>query len=306
MPFPVAAAIIGSAVLGAYSSNKAAKTQAGAANQASAISQQQYAQTRSDLDPWRQAGQLSLEELKYRLGLGTAPVAAAAPTREQFTTTTPGQPAIPRAYDPRSAGWGREPRAAIPGTTTFDQAGYDAALGQYNTNLAQMDTGQSGELLKPFGLEDFQESPAYQFNLQEGEKAINKAASARGNYYAPQTLQDVGRYSQGLASNEFQNAYSNYNTNMENIWRRLYGLSGSGQNAAAQLGGFGAQAAGQQGEYATQAGNARAAGTVGVANAITGAGSDAYNQYLMSQVLARNQAPTYSGNAGAYDWANYG
>ena len=296
MAFPIAAAIIGSAVLGAYSSNKAAKAQAGAANQAGAISQAQYEQTRADLDPWRQAGEVSLEELMFRLGL--APNRAGgqleAPTREQYTTTTPGKPAIPRSYDPLSAGWGMEPRAAIPGTTSFDEAGYNAALGKYNAGLTTMQQdGTSGELLRPFSLAEFEESPAYQFNLEQGEKAINKGAAARGMYYAPQTLQDLGKYSQGVASNEFQNAFSNYNTNMNNIWNRLYGMSGSGQNAAAQLGGFGERAAGQQGEAAMGAGNARAAGIVGGANAITGGVSDAYNNYLLSQVLSQYQQPVY-------------
>ena len=45
------------------------------------------------------------------------------------------------------------------------------------------------ELLQPFGNEQFQESPAYQFNLQQGQKAIEKEAAKRGTFYAPQTLQ---------------------------------------------------------------------------------------------------------------------
>lgn len=164
------------------------------------------------------------------------------------------------------------------------------------SQLGDMTSGPSAALLKPFGMEDFKASPAYQFNLEEGLKAINKGAAARGKYYAPSTLQDVGKYAQGVASNEWNNAYGQYNQNMQNIWNRLYSLSGSGQNAAAQIGGFGTNAANQVAQNQIGAGNAQAAGTVGQANAINNGVGNAYNQYLLDQILARNQQPSYTGS----------
>lgn len=154
--------------------------------------------------------------------------------------------------------------------------------------------GRLPELTKPFGMEDFQQSPNYQFNLEQGQKALDKAAAKRGTYYAPSTMQDLSRYSQGIASNEFQNSFNNYQTNMGNIWQRLYGLSGMGQSAANQTGAFGAAASGQQGAMITDGGAARAAGTVGMANAATGAYGDYRNQQTLDAVLARNQAPSRS------------
>ena len=113
--------------------------------------------------------------------------------------------------------------------------------------------------------------PSYQFNLSQGQQEIDKAAAARGNFYAPQTLQDLGKYSQGLASNEYGN-----------IWQRLFSVAGAGQNAAVQQGGFGAGAAGAMGNNTMQAGNAQAAGIIGQNNAWTTAlsqiGGLAYNQ----------------------------
>lgn len=159
------------------------------------------------------------------------------------------------------------------------------------------------DLLRQFSMEDFEESPAYQFNLQQGMEAINKSAAAKGKYYAPATLQDIGKYSQGLASNEFQNALGNFRNNQGDIWSRLSGLAGMGQNAATQTGQFGAQAAGQIGENMIGAGNARAAGLVGSANAINTGIGDAYNNYLLSQVLGQRQEPTYGASN---DMASYG
>jgi len=218
MPWIIGGAVLGSALLGSQAAGSAADTQSAAAQQAAQVQREQYQQTRSDLMPWQQAGQVGLSQLQARL--------------PEFT--------------------------------------------------------------KPFGMEDFQASPAYQFNLEQGQKAINKGAAARGTFYNPATLQDLAKYSQGLASNEFQNAFSNYNTNLNNIWNRLYGLSGTGQNAgqnaAAQTGGFGAGAAQNIGADITGAANAQAAGTVGMANAITGALGQGTNAYLMNQILQQNQA----------------
>jgi len=207
----------------------AAGKQADAAGEAGRLSQAQYNQTRADLTPYREAGNVALSDLQ----------------------------------------------------------------------------GRMPELLQPFGREQFQESPAYQFNLEQGTKAIEKAAAKRGTYYAPATLQDIGKYSQGVASNEFQNAFGNYQTNMGNIWNRLYGLTGMGQSAANQTGAFGAAATGQQGGYMTDAGAARAAGTVGAANAFTGAVGDYQNQQMLNNILAKNQQSSVSGpNAyrGSYDY----
>jgi hypothetical protein len=301
----VALAIGGSALLGAGASIYGANKQEDAANAASGVQQAQYAQTRADLDPWRQTGEMSLEELKFLMGLGPAPGAQQAPTREQFTTPGTAQSgltglsSLPIAGYSDRQGIARQPSGPgfLQRPSTFDQGGYDTALAQYNQQLSTAQPREGGgSLLKPFSLADFQESPAYQFNLEQGEKAINKGASARGMYYAPQTLQDLGRYSQGVASNEFQNAYSNYNTNMNNIWNRLYALSGTGQNAAAQTGAYGANMANQVGANMIGAGNAGAAGVVGAANAIGGGIGDAYNNYLLSQVLAQNQRPNYGGS----------
>ena len=66
----VAAAVIGSAVVGAAGSayagkqaGKAAKTQAASADQASQIQWDMYDQTRKDLDPYKQAGATSLSQM---------------------------------------------------------------------------------------------------------------------------------------------------------------------------------------------------------------------------------------------------
>jgi hypothetical protein len=153
------------------------------------------------------------------------------------------------------------------------------------------DPSQS-RLLKQFGLEDFKESPSYQWQLQQGQQAIDKSANARGNYYAPQTLQDLGKFQQGLAGTDFNNAYQQFTQNQNQQYNMLQGLSGMGQNAAAGLGGLGANAATNSGNFGMQGANAQAQGYMGAANSLAGGamGLAGYNQYMQGM-----QSPMYGG-----------
>lgn len=103
-------------------------------------------------------------------------------------------------------------------------------------------TGNSadyGSLNTPFSQDQFQESPNYQFNLGQGEQAINRANAAGGRYSSPSTIQELLKYSQGLASNEFSNAFNMDAQNKDRTYNMLAGISGSGQNAAGQTAAIG-------------------------------------------------------------------
>lgn len=150
-----------------------------------------------------------------------------------------------------------------------------------------------GILSRPFTQADFTASPGYQFNLQEGQNAINKAARASGKAYAPTTLQDLSRFSQGLASNEWNNERNAFRNFQNDLFNRVSGLSGSGQNAAANLGAFAGQAGNQISNAIMGAGNAQAAGIMGSANAMTGGVASAYNNYMANQFLQSAQRPSY-------------
>lgn len=91
-----------------------------------------------------------------------------------------------------------------------------------------------GSLLEDFTMDDYEESPNYQFNLAEGEKALNRASAARGNYNSPAAVKDLLGYSQNLASNEFLNSYNMFNQDKDSIYNKLMGTVGTGQNAVSQ------------------------------------------------------------------------
>lgn len=156
-------------------------------------------------------------------------------------------------------------------------------------------------------------TPGYQFQLQQGEQAIDNGAAARGGLLSGNTLNAENAYGQGLAASNYQNTYNNafntFNSNQANQYNRLASLAGVGQTAASQLNSSGqaaasnigniSQTAGQQiGQSAQNAGAATASGYVGAGNAInSGIGSatgSAQQGLLLSQLLNNNSNPAYN------------
>lgn len=287
MPWVTAAAVVAGAVMQSNASKKAAATQARSADAATNAQMEMFYNTDANLAPWRETGTLAMDELARLAGLQSPNSELRKPTRADAAR-------IAEEGHRTTFGTGYTNDSDRGRIETAELETLDRLMAEYNAKLAstpqsQVPNPMTAPLTKPFALSDFQESPAYQFNLQQGQKAIEKSAAARKMYYAPATLQDISKYSQGVASNEFMNAYNMYNQNQKNIWDRLYAMSGSGQNAAAQAGAFGTQVGGQIGENMMGAGNAQAAGQIGSANAFAGVGNTAYNAYMMNQMLSNNQ-----------------
>ena len=110
--------------------------------------------------------------------------------------------------------------------------------------------------------------PAYQFRMQEGQKALERSAAARGGLSSGGTMKALARYGQGLASEEYNNR-----------WNRLAGLAGMGQGAAGQT----AAASGQMGANMGQYGQNLTSLYTNMANA-TGANAIAANSGLNNMI----------------------
>ena len=164
----------------------------------------------------------------------------------------------------------------------FLQAGYGA--------LSQM---QDPYYQQQFTLADFQQDPAYQFNLQQGMSALQNSAAARGGLLSGNTLQGISQYASGMANNEYEQAYQNFNNNQTTSFNRLASIAGLGQTGASGINGA-AQNYGNAGSSALiGAGNAAAAGYMAQGNAIngalTGGVSGVGNSLQNQQALAQNQ-----------------
>jgi hypothetical protein len=288
----VAVAIGGSALLGGIMANKSSKAQEAAAQQSIAEQQRQYDTSRADAAPWRDAGKLSLSRLMELMGLGpqAGAGALAAPTRQQFTTTTPGTPGT--ATTPNGPGTSVVYQGGRGGTTSFDQAGFDKAQQAYQNQTPSSDYGM---LMKQFTGQDLQSEPGYQFGLSEGEKGINRATSARGGYDSGATLKSLLKYNQDYAGTKYDAAFNRDQIVKNQMYNQLAGISGTGQTATAQTAALGANTANQISQSYQNAGDARAAGLVGMGNAVNSGVGNYINYSQSKSLLDALKTPSYSG-----------
>lgn len=124
---------------------------------------------------------------------------------------------------------------------------------------------------RDFSMNDFEADPGYAFRLSEGNKALERSAASRGMMLSGSMFKGLQRYGQDMASQEYQNAFSRFQTNRSSRLNPLMGLAGAGQQATNTLSGAAGQLGQNLGENAMGAGNARASGYVGSANAYTNA-----------------------------------
>jgi hypothetical protein len=155
-----------------------------------------------------------------------------------------------------------------------------------------------GRYAKDFGMSDFTTDPGYQFRLEQGMKALNASAAAKGMGMSGANIKGATEYGQNLGSQEYQNAFNRYQTNRTAQLAPLQSLYAGGQAAAAgsaaQAGALGSNL-GQTytglGQGLAQAevagGNAQASGYLNSANAVTNALNQGMSSYMQSQYLNR-------------------
>jgi hypothetical protein len=161
-----------------------------------------------------------------------------------------------------------------------------------------------------------EQTPGYQFALNQGEKAVQAGASANGSLLTGGTLNAEQQYGQGVADTNYNNVYNqalqtygtNYNTwsnNQTNQFNRLAAMANMGQTTAQTLGTQGVQSAGQVastlgntgseiGQDYQNAGAATASGYVGSANAlgsgITGTTNSLSQMMMLNQLMGGSNA----------------
>lgn len=135
---------------------------------------------------------------------------------------------------------------------------------------------------------NLENTPGYQFTLQQGLKGTNNALAAQGLGLSGAQAKGLSQYTTGLANqtygDQYNRALSTYNTNYQvasNNVNNLQNLVNTGQNSAAQSGQQGVQAANNAGNYLTQQGNAQAAGIAGVGQAV----NSGVNNYMLYNAL---------------------
>jgi uncharacterized phage infection (PIP) family protein YhgE len=164
-------------------------------------------------------------------------------------------------------------------------------------------------------MSDFTADPGYQFRLEQGMKALNASAAAKGMGMSGANIKGATEYGQNLGSQEYQNAFNRYQTNRTAQLAPLQSLYAGGQAAAA---GSAAQAGALESnlrqtytglgqglaQAAVAGGNAQASNYINQSNALNNAlsqgmssyargGGSPYNNFLSS-------SSPYSYGAGGY------
>lgn len=152
-----------------------------------------------------------------------------------------------------------------------------------------------GEFNAPF---EFEASPGYEFRKQEGLDAVNSSASAGAGILRGSTLKALNDYAQNYASNEFQNAFNQFQVDRGNRFNQFATLAGLGNSATQQANALGSNYAAAAGQNALTAGQAQAGGYLGTANAINqgiGQGVNLFQQQQIANSLASpaQRIPTF-------------
>jgi len=161
---------------------------------------------------------------------------------------------------------------------------YDPVTGQPTT----MGTG-TGYLTHQFDKNDLAAglAPNYDFMLQQGQMANQRAANVGGGALSGNTLQGLQNYTQNYAGNAYQNAFQNYQTQRNNIYNNLSNMAGIGQTAntgAANAGtSYGTGVTGLN----TGLANATAASILGQAQVAAGGANSAANATFLSSLLGQ-------------------
>jgi hypothetical protein len=177
--------------------------------------------------------------------------------------------------------------------------------------------GATGSLMKPFGetwkaptADEAAQDPGYQFGRDEGQKALERSAAARGDILSGGTAKGLLKFGNDYASTKYNDVfnrdltgfttrYNQYNNDQSTQFNRLAALMGLGQTTASTLGTAGQNYANSGttilNNVGTQVGNnlqnaaaARASGYVGSGNAwagaVNGTANNLSNLYLLSQL----------------------
>ena len=165
-----------------------------------------------------------------------------------------------------------------------------------------------GSLATPFSATDFTADPGYGFRLAEGQKALEHSAAARGNLLSGSAMKGTQRFAQGLASDEYKNAFDRYTAERDARYGKLLGLTNVGANAANTMTSATGAAGGNVANAQGAAGEATASGYVGGANAINN-GIGSVSSYFQNKPLNdmitnyyKNQVP--SGASGGTTFNN--
>jgi len=184
---------------------KAAQAEAEGARQAGNI-WQQYGDQAAQL--WKPVGDIGKNALTTYQGM----LAGSQPPNLPATPNLPGAPAY---------------------NTNLPTINYSGAPQEFNYSGQVPQYTSTGPF--QFTAEDLKSDPSYQFRFQQGQEAINRGLGAAGKRFSGNRYEELLKYGQDMASQEYANAFNRaLTTSNTNYGRNVqdYGIAqGNEQNA---------------------------------------------------------------------------
>lgn len=311
---PIGLAIAGASIVGgliqANAASDAASQASSASNRATDSQLQMFNTTNQQSAPWRQAGANALNQIG--VGFGNAPPAQL----QQGGTNSSG--------DPTATAWRQSQIQALPqgfmdtlpdGTQFLNTTGANAPeLQQFQSTAVQPTNGvqqqSGGDSLNGIGQGQFNHqftgqdlqtnlAPNYQWQLDQGLGALQNSQAGKSGLVSGNAMRGLNDYAQNFASGAYQNAFNNYNTQQSNIFNRLSTIAGLGSASANNSANVGATTGAGVANSMIGAGQAQAAGTVGMGNAISGGLNNAVGSWYGMKLLGNQSGSNGIGSAQA-------
>jgi len=179
------------------------------------------------------------------------------------------------------------------------QLGYQAPYQAAGVGAVNQLAGMTPYLTHQFNAADLQAglAPNYDFMLQQGQQANQRAANVGGGALGGNALTGLNQFTQNYAGNAYQNAFNNYQSQRQNIYSDLAGIAGIGQTANVGAGAAGTNYG--QGTVGLNTGlaNAQAANILGQAQVGAGGVTNAANTAFLATLLGQN-TPTAGTSTG--------
>ena len=179
---------------------------------------------------------------------------------------------------------------------------YGTQVTPYLNQLANLGNGATAQAT-------LEQTPGYQWTLQQGLASTQNAAAARGLGVSGAALKGAATYATGLADNTYQQQYSDASNNLTQAQNTFGGLNNAlageaslGENAAVGAGNQGQAASNNTSNLLTGNGNSQAASTIAQGNALSGGianvGSSVtnYGQSLQLQNYLAGNGSMYGSN----------
>lgn len=291
-------------MIGQAGANQAAGTAQGAAQQAYLANQAQAQANRSDASPWTNAGRNAISRIGQLLGWGTL--------------ENPGKPGTLYEFTGDNSNQG----IAVADMKNFIRTMYgEGALDPAKGAPATVATPTLDLLNVPT---KFGDDPGYKFRLEEGQKALDRSAAAKGMLLSGAQIQATNDYNQGMASQEYgnwwnrytsataannatkQQDYSNKNTAFGQDWTKftygrekadayvnnylnmLSGMSGQGANSTTALAGTNSGLVNSGANYLASAGQYAGNAQMAGANALASGIGNGFNNLMTGAWMGFN------------------